>query len=257
MMICRDKSRYAPGNPNRILPGTVRTCPLRPSLATSRRPHGLLTVLAEFWDSFTALPRVAVFHRESLRSHWFLPIAFNFKDLRPESQYLINVQGKVSRILTTSGPRRRVQVVAHGRGHRMIRAEVGAAAESGECSRRSRLRPFAELISAPVIHMAGTALHSRSCRPSKARARRFPQPPWRFTAVVHRFAGFMHMAIHSPREVACSFLGSAYESSMRRAGAQVWVGVGAARRSLWAERAALRSLSAYRHAAGSSWTSSC
>ncbi len=34
------------------------------------------------------------------------------------------------------------------------------------------------------------------------------------------------MAIHKPPEVACSFLGSAYESSMRRAGAQGWGGVG-------------------------------
>jgi ADP-ribose pyrophosphatase YjhB (NUDIX family) len=34
------------------------------------------------------------------------------------------------------------------------------------------------------------------------------------------------MAIHNPPEVACSFLGSAYESDMRRAGTQVSVGVG-------------------------------
>jgi 8-oxo-dGTP diphosphatase len=34
------------------------------------------------------------------------------------------------------------------------------------------------------------------------------------------------MAIHNLPEVACSFLGSAYEIDMRRAGAQGWVGVG-------------------------------
>jgi 8-oxo-dGTP diphosphatase len=34
------------------------------------------------------------------------------------------------------------------------------------------------------------------------------------------------MAIHKPPEVACSFLGSAYETDMRRAGAQGSVGVG-------------------------------
>ena len=34
------------------------------------------------------------------------------------------------------------------------------------------------------------------------------------------------MAIHNPPEVACFFLGSAYESGMRRAGTQVLVGVG-------------------------------
>jgi len=34
------------------------------------------------------------------------------------------------------------------------------------------------------------------------------------------------MAIHNPPEVACSFLGSAYEGDMRRAGTQVSVGVG-------------------------------
>jgi len=44
-------------------------------------------------------------------------------------------------------------------------------------------------------------------------------------------AALAHMAIHNLPEVACSFLGSAYETYMRRAGAQVSVGVGAARRS--------------------------
>jgi adenosine deaminase len=37
--------------------------------------------------------------------------------------------------------------------------------------------PFAELISASAVHMGGTVLHSRGCRPGKERALRRPQPP--------------------------------------------------------------------------------
>jgi len=67
--------------------------------------------------------------------------------------------------------------------------------------------------------MAGTVLHSLSCRAGKARGPRCPQPAGRFPAVVHRLAALAHMAIHNLPEVACSFLGSAYETYMRRAGA--------------------------------------
>src|SRR6266576_995871 len=51
-----------------------------------------------------------------------------------------------------------------------------------------------------------------------------PQLVDRFPRLVHRLAGLVHMAIHRPAEVPCLFLGSAYGTDMRRAGAQVGVG---------------------------------
>ena len=87
-----------------------------------------------------------------------------------------------------------------------------------------------QLFSASARPHGRPVLHSLHCLPAKASPRSCPQPVDRFPRLVHRLPGLVHMAIHRRAEVPCSFLGSACDTDMRRAGAQVGVGVRGARR---------------------------
>src|SRR4029079_15990096 len=90
-----------------------------------------------------------------------------------------------------------------------------------------------QLFSVALVHMVTRF----STAPATALLRRvrqsYPQLVDHLLRFVHRSAGLVHMVIHRPAEVPCLFLGSAYRTERRRAGAQVGVGLGrAARRSL-------------------------
>src|SRR5579872_1384355 len=74
--------------------------------------------------------------------------------------------------------------------------------------------------------MGGTVLHSRSRRPGKDRGPRCPQPRSPFPARRPQVGRPCAHGDPQPAGGSVLFLGSAYESDMRRAGTQVSVGVG-------------------------------
>src|SRR5262249_60989400 len=92
---------------------------------------------------------------------------------------------------------------------------------------------FFHLSSVALVPLAPRFLHSPRWCPAKASLSSYPQLVDHLPRLVHRLAVLVHMVIHRPAEVPCLFLGSAFRTFRRRAGAQVGVGLGrAARRSL-------------------------
>ncbi len=80
--------------------------------------------------------------------------------------------------------------------------------------RESAVGGFSTILAAAHPHGRGV-LHSLRGLSAKASLSPRPQPEDRYPPLVHSSAGFVHMAIHRPAEVACFLLGSAHLTAVK------------------------------------------